>query len=163
VDDQKRSYSDEDRINKFQLDAEWEQQGDRYLYWSRQAAIAAKALADCDMRRKVLMAQLYKEHRQNFEMDNIKATDKMIDAEVHADARYKEITIEQINLQEAAQIMTDVKWNFQARQERIVEMQKLFLAGYYAAPSDGGKEVKKQLTEALQGTLPRRRRGGEGD
>jgi hypothetical protein len=154
-----RDYDQDDKINKFSLDQEWLEQGDKYIYWSIRAAKATRALEDCTLRRKILMAELYKEHRQNFLMDEVKFTDKMLDAEVHADPRYKEISQEQIDLQEEAQIMTDIKWNFQQRQARISELQQLFLSGYYSTP-DSGKEVQKELSKGLKGRLTRGSQGG---
>lgn len=148
-------YEEDDKINKFALDQEWLEQGDKYIYWSKRAAQANRDLETIDLRRKILMATLYKEMRENYVQDAVKPTDKMIDADVHSDPRYKEISEEQIAAQEEASIMTDVKWNFQQRQARIASLQELHLKGYYAATGEGGKEVQKELTAGLKGKLRR--------
>ena len=156
--EQIRDYQEEDKINKFALDREWEEQGDKYIYWSTMAAKAVKNLEDCNLRRKIMKAELYKEHRENFVQDGTKFSEAMLDAEVHADPKYKAVSLEQIQLQEEATIMTDIKWNFQQRQGRIEHLQQLRLAGYYADPG-GGKEVQQELTGAMKGRLRR----GQGD
>lgn len=151
---EERNYEKEDKIDKFALDQEWLEQGDKYLYWARQAAAATKALENCTLRRKVLMAELYKEMRENYVQDNVKPTDKMIEADVHSDPRYLAISKEEIGLIEESSIMTDIKWNFQQRQARIEALQKLMLAGYYSTPQFGGKEVQEALREGIKGKLP---------
>jgi hypothetical protein len=152
-----RNYEQEDRIDKFNLDQEWLEQGDKYIYWSKRSAQANAALENCILRRKILKAELYNEHRQNFTMDNAKFSEAMIDAAVHADPRYKTISQEEIDLREAAMIMTDVKWNFQQRQARISELQLLMQSGYYSTPQFGGKEIQENLREGLKGKLGGRR------
>ena len=91
-----RDYYEEIKINKFNLEQEWIEQGERAVYWAGQFIIAQREYNECDMSRKIMKATLGKKYRQELRDRLEKPTDKVVEELIRTDPDYRQKTEELI-------------------------------------------------------------------
>jgi hypothetical protein len=131
-----RNFASELKINKLNLDQEWEEQGERAIYWAKRAARAQKELDTINMKRKIMKARLYKKYRSELEATRDKTTDIMIESCIRADPEYQKLTEELIDAKETASILDSAKWEFVSRKVALEHLQEGITIGLFADPRE---------------------------
>ena len=156
-------YLQDIKINKYDLDTEFENQPSRYIKWSTKYANAVRNRDDLEQKRKVIKAELDTEYRQEFDRLKVKITEPVIDSAIRQDERHKEISDQLIIAEEAVNIMEAVKWGFEQRKESLKWLAQLTLAGYYSEVKqpEAMREEKKEKERAETAELLRQQRRGK--
>lgn len=106
-------------INKEDIDGEWIRQAGLYDQYSTQYAIKLAEKDHCWLAKRTLKAKLYKETKEQFELDGKKITEAALDAEIRNNVEYQEISAKLINLEEEANLLDAKKWALVAKKDAL--------------------------------------------
>ena len=115
-------------INKDDLDGEWIKQAGLY---DQYATAYAKKLAEkdhCWLSKRTLKAKLYKETKEQFELDGKKITEAALDAELRSKVEYQEISVKLIELEEEVNLLDAKKWALVAKKDALDHIDDINVA-----------------------------------
>ena len=145
------------KINKFELDIEWEKQPALFEKYARASAEATAERDRVWQNRKVIKAELMTEILNHYNSIGLKKpTDVAIDAEIRGDSRHKEVSEELIAANEKVGLTDAAKWAMQQKKDALENMVKLFLAGYWSdakIPQEAKEQADEKVTRRLKRSL----------
>ena len=132
-----RSYADELKIDRFDLDTEWLDQAPRFMRWAEMAAEAVYARDKAKEKLEYLEAELDAEVRAGWDglCPGQKITEGGIKSWVRTQPTYRQ-AVDELNVATRnMNILTAAKTAFEHRKKALEEIDKLFLAGYFSKPT----------------------------
>jgi len=142
------------QINENDLDGEWLRQAGLYDYWCEQWAIALKEKDEIWLEKKILKATLFKEARINLTENGKTPSDNRCDVEVHADPRYKDVSLRLINLEEKVNKLDGRKWAFEQKKKSLEQLSDS--ADRRKNMTDGYAGVRKDANDYKTEAVERR-------
>lgn len=148
-------FSDEIKINRFQLEIECERQASTYLYWANRLADAKSSLNDEEDSLKLSIAQTDVDIRASWN-DTVqgKQTEGSIKAtlETHPDILSGKEKVRK--LQREVNTLIGVVSAFDHRKSELDNLTTLLVKGFYSAPNGGKREdgtavVQREVREKL--------------
>lgn len=106
-------------IDKEDLDGEWIKQAGLYDQYATQYAIKNAEKDRIWLEKRNLKAKLYKEIKEQFELDGKKITEAVIDAELRSKQEYQEISEKLIDLEEEVNLLDAKKWALIAKKDAL--------------------------------------------
>lgn len=106
-------------IDKEDLDGEWIKQAGLYDQYATQYAIKNAEKDRIWLEKRNLKAKLYKEIKEQLELDGKKITEAAIDAELRSKQEYQEISAKLINLEEEVNLLDAKKWALIAKKDAL--------------------------------------------
>jgi len=143
------------KINKFELDVEWEKQPALFEKYARASAEATAERDRVKQKKDVVVAEQRLKILSFYnEQGAKKPTENAIDAEIITNPLCQETAEELINANENVALTDAAKWAIQQKRDALENMVKLFLAGYWSDPKIP-KEAKEQADEKVTRRLKR--------
>lgn len=98
-------------IDRNNLDDEWIKNPGFYSYYAEQVAEATKLKDEIWLEKRILKATLYKKYRQEItDRDGKAPSDTRVDADVHADPSYKDVSLRLIEAEYQVNLLDGFKW-----------------------------------------------------
>ena len=161
-----RSYRQEVKIDKFNLDKEWLEQAEKFIAWGEKKVDAEKARDDKKQEVELIKAELSTKIRENPKQFGLeKVTEAAINEVIIQDGVYQSKNREYFDLVSAVKLLAIVVQGFEQRKTALEEEVKLYLNGYWADPRSKGKDagnfdssvVKGKIEDSVKNTLRKRR------
>ena len=106
-------------INKDDLDGEWIRQAGLYDQYATEHSKKLAEKDHCWLEKRTLKAKLYKEAKEQFELDGKKITEAALDAEIRNNIEYQNISAKLINLEEEVNLLDAKKWALVAKKDAL--------------------------------------------
>ena len=159
------SFEEAIKIDKFNLDVEWELQPSKYIEWAEKCAKAILERDQCKQRMDVLKARLDKQLRKSLEKElGKKPTEGAISAAIDLEPEMQEMQEHFNQLTYNVNVLTAAKTAFDQRKKALEYLTQLYLSSYYSKPAISGEskfkmgEKKREETNTrLSGAMNRRR------
>ena len=153
------------KIDKFNLDVEWELQPAKYIEWAEKCAKAISERDQCKQRMDVLKAKLDKQLRKSLEKElGKKPTEGAISAAIDLEPEMQEIQEHFNLLTYNVNVLSAARTAFDQRKKALEYLTQLYLSSYYSKPARNGEskfkmgEKRKEESNARLGSEMRRRR-----
>lgn len=139
------NFSEEVKINRFNLDNECEKQVNLYHFYSNERAVTKGELDQKNDKLKLTLAEMDVEIRNNWD-DNIdgKRTEGAISNKIECSPKIKELKEEIRNTQSKLYILESATFSLDHRKEMINNLVKLLIGGFYAYPNGGSVKNEEE-------------------
>jgi hypothetical protein len=145
------SNSKDFEVNRNDLDGEWIRQAGVYANYVDQCADALKKKNEAWLDKKVLKAQLFKEHRAALTaLDGKPPSDTRVDNEVHADPRYEAVSRTLIDAEAEYERLDGLKWAMEHKKKALdhfsddSDRKRTMPEGYTAAKREEAIDRKNE-------------------
>ena len=158
-------YADDIRIDKFNLDVEWEMQPAKYIEWATKLSVAILERDQCKQRIDVLRAQLDRKLRVELEKQlGKKPTEGAISAAIDLEQTYQDIQDEYHQINYQVNILTAARNAFEQRKKALEYLTQLYLSSYFSKPVISeeskykvGERKKNDTSQRLTDRMRRRK------
>ena len=144
------------KINRHNLDHEWEANPGLYMRYAEKAAIALREKNEIDAERKIMKARLGRKYRLQLESERAKVTDPMIVEMIRTDPEYKRLTEDLIAAIERWKIMDAAMWSFQQRKESLEHIQDGIQRGLFSMPEQRPRNESDEIRDKINERRQRR-------
>lgn len=155
---EERSYKDDVKLNRFQLDTACEEQGGIYTYWSEKAAEAREVREKLENRLDFVVAQKTAEAYNNPGMlPGGKATEATAKAYVNSHPEVVNLKEELTVAQKQENVLAGAVRGIDSRKAMIEVLQRLYSGQYWGDPNPGKGGRLDQAADQLNLNLNSRR------
>ena len=149
---------DELKIDKYNLDHEWELQPQLFNEWAEKCAEAIEIKDRAELKLKVIEAKLFKDIKTNWKDYGFdkSPTDTMAKQEVLLQEEYQQAYEELIQARKNLNVLEGAKRSFEHRKKALENITQLWVSGYYAEPyisKDAKDKVNERTREAVNKKL----------
>jgi len=136
------------KIDKDNLELEWEKQSHLYYFYAEQSANAIEAQQIAKEEVEVLEAQLDRDIRNDPESYDImdKLTEKKVMSAIWGEEDYKNTKTKAIECTKTVNVLKGILTAFDHKKSALESLTRLFLSNYYAEPIIPEK-TKSRITE----------------
>lgn len=138
------------KIDKFNLDSEWEEQPMRYMYYAEQYVDKAKELADMKNLLSVRTSEIELEYRTGFRVMEAKQTEGSIKAQIDIEPELIELRNKVSNLKGESDMLSSIVVAFEHRKKALENEGALLINGFYSTPEVERVTDKTQRQAAVR-------------
>jgi hypothetical protein len=140
-------------IDRNNLDDEWIKNPGFYSYYAEQVAEATKLKDEIWLEKRILKATLYKKYRQEItDRDGKAPSDTRVDADVHADPSYKDVSLRLIEAEYQVNLLDGFKWATISKEKSLDHLSR---------NESKGHTMKDGFSESYQLASDRRNRASD--
>lgn len=132
--------------NHLALDVDWVEQAGLLAKYSKLQAQADKQVAELEQALKVKRSELILACHNDLSLlgDQVKTTDKNIEAYYRTDRSHKQLKQEHIDAKYRADMLRNAVFAVQTKKIALQELDRLLLAEYFASPT-GPRDLDREL------------------
>lgn len=138
------------KVDKFNLDEEWENQPLRYMYYAEQHVAKARELLDKKNFLNVKTAEIEMRIRTGTDDIGVKVTEGSVKAALENNSELYDIKKGIATLKEEVDILSSVVTAFEHRKKALEHEGSLLINGFYAVPDMKRTANDGQRTQAVQ-------------
>ena len=128
-------------IDKNNIDGEWIKQAGLYDQYATEHSKKLAEKDHCWLEKRTLKAKLYKETKEQFELDGKKITEAALDAEIRNNTEYQDISAKLINLEEEVNLLDAKKWALVAKKDALDHIDDIQI---------NVSDTNKKISEAVE-------------
>jgi len=149
-----QDFKEDCKINKYDLDGEWERQPINFQQWTESLADAINEKEKLKSRMDFLSATIAKKVRSNPRAYGLeKVTDKAIESIITLDPDFSSLSDQFIDANYNMNVLKGAVGALEQKRESLAWLSRLFLKSYYGAVQEKDfefPEIKEQMDDVVQ-------------
>jgi hypothetical protein len=144
-----RNYDEDLRIDRDQLEIEWEKQPMIYFYWAQKEAEALEAKDRASQKLNIVQAEMDAKIRSNPSAYNLpeKTTETAIKYTLINTEQYLEAQNDLIEKNKTVRILSAAVKAFDHKKTGLSKLSELWLGGYWSTAGGAPKEMKENINQ----------------
>jgi hypothetical protein len=144
-----RNYDEDLRIDRDQLEIEWEKQPMIYFYWAQKEAEALEAKDRASQKLNIVQAEMDAKIRSNPSAYNLpeKTTETAIKYTLINTEQYLEAQNDLIEKNKTVRILSAAVKAFDHKKTGLSKLSELWLGGYWSTAGGAPREMKENINQ----------------
>lgn len=145
------NYKEDIAINQYDLASEWLYHPGKFFKYQEESIKRDSDRLRMKEKIEVYEAELDSSIRAGFESEGMKYTEAKVKAEIQKDRKRQELMSELIQITEDYNILSAACKSFEHRKKSLEWLSQLFIAGYYAQPSE--PRIKNEILDNISNKI----------